>query len=110
MSSVRKRKAMLKKLNFYFVKKGKLVSEREYSADYTAPYRITSIQKFLGGWSRMLNYLGFYYPQWADRGVSERKIWLTDPPKQPVKEVKPVKKEADPLDSLRNRAKSDEDE
>jgi len=64
MSSVRKRKTMLKKLNSYFSKKGELVGEREYSKDYTAPYRLETIKKHLGGWHRMVYYLGFYYPQW----------------------------------------------
>lgn len=94
MSSVRKRKAMLKKLNTYFTNRGKLVGEREYSQDYTAPYRLEMIKKYLGGWTRMVYYLGFYYPRW-------KKPVETVTVKRVPEEAPKVKKvPKDPLETL----------
>lgn len=54
---------MLKKLNTYFLNEGKILTEKEYMAEAHVPYRIIMIQKYLGGWPRMLSYLNFYYPR-----------------------------------------------
>lgn len=66
MSSVRKRKFMLRKLNTYFVRLGYIPSEQEYNASSNVPYRREIIKKYLGGWARMVNYLQFYYPEWKE--------------------------------------------
>jgi len=64
MISTRKRKTMLKRLNAYFVASGKIPTEREYNTGGAVPYRSTMIEKYLGGWNKMVHYLQFYYPQW----------------------------------------------
>jgi len=64
MISTRKRKIMLKKLNDYFATYKKIPSEKEYATRKDAPYRSAMIVKYLGGWNKMIYYLGFYYPQW----------------------------------------------
>jgi hypothetical protein len=87
---------MLKKLNLYFTKHGRVVSEREYAKDIAAPYRLATIDKFLGGWHRMVYFLGFYYPQWkADLVV----------PSAPEPQVT-----VNPLDALTKKAKKEDDE
>lgn len=79
MSTVRKRKMMIKKLHQYFKDQGKILSEREYMAVPQPPYRIYMIDKFLGGWPRMEAYLKHYFPEdWAH--VEKVK-------KEPVKEA-----------------------
>ena len=75
MSTVRKRKNMLAKLNLFFRKQGKVLTEREYMAASGVPYRITMIDKYLGGWPRMVRYLEFYYPQWK---AEEEKIEVVE--------------------------------
>jgi hypothetical protein len=87
---------MLRKLNHFFQMKGKLLSEREYAQDIAAPYRMTLIKKYLGGYSRMVYYLGFYYPEW----------------KPAKKEAAPVVEEpkADALEALRSSAEKTNDD
>ena len=57
---------MLKKLNTFFERQGRILTEKEYMAFVGVPYRLTMITKFMGGWPRMINFLGFYYPQWKE--------------------------------------------
>ena len=86
---------MLRRLNNYFTNKGYLVTEREYMADHAAPFRLESIKKYLGGWTRMVYYIGFYYPRWKQE--------------EPVKvETKVVEPKADPLEALKKRKVSEE--
>jgi hypothetical protein len=70
MSTVRKRKNMLRKLNQYFESEGKVLTEREYKA-VGGPYRIAAINKYIGTWPRMVHFLAFYYPQWKEVEVVE---------------------------------------
>ena len=74
MSSLRKRKMMLKKLNTFFENEGRLLTEKEYMAFVGVPYRLAMIDKFMGGWSRMINFLGFYYPRWKDLPVENKVV------------------------------------
>ena len=62
---------MIRKLNAYFIRQGGLTDERSYAKDSSAPYRLTMIKKYLGGWSRMISFLSFYYPQWKEIPVVE---------------------------------------
>ena len=62
---------MIRKLNAYFIRKKGLTDERSYAQDSTAPYRLNMIKKYLGSWSRMIGFLGFYYPQWKEIPVVE---------------------------------------
>ena len=62
---------MLRKLNTYFLAKGKLLTEREYMAESDVPFRLTTIQKFIGRWPRMISFLQYYYPGWRAETVEE---------------------------------------
>jgi hypothetical protein len=55
---------MIRKLNTFFETQGKILTEKEYKAHVGVPYRLVTIQKFLGGWPRLVNYLETYYPKW----------------------------------------------
>lgn len=81
MSTVRKRKLMLRKLNTYFEHKGKILSEREYMQETQPPFRIYAIKKYLGGWPRMQAYLKYYWPAWAGKTVEEVAPPKEDAPK-----------------------------
>lgn len=107
MSSVRKRKNMLRRLNTYFENHGELIGEREYSKDPSAPFRLYSIKKYLGGWNRMVYYLGFYYPRWKAPAVVTPEDGLKEAIVEKTVETK--KPKTDPLEALRSASK-DKDE
>jgi hypothetical protein len=92
--SVRKRRTMLRKLHLFFEARGKILNEREYSTDSGAPYRLALIEKYLGGYHRMVYYIGFYYPRWKK---------VEEP--TPVVETKP-----DPLEALSSAKAVDDDD
>lgn len=62
---------MLRRLNTYFLAKGRLLSEREYKEALDAPFRLIVIEKYIGRWPRVLSFLTYYYPQWKDKAVVE---------------------------------------
>jgi hypothetical protein len=74
MSTVRKRKNMLRKLNNYFLARGKVLTEREYKEASDVPFRLVIIKKYIGTWPRMINFLCFYYPGWRDTIVEEAPV------------------------------------
>jgi hypothetical protein len=85
MSTVRKRKNMLRKLNRYFESEGKVLTEREYKVK-GGPYRLQAINKYIGTWPRMIHFLSFYYPQWKVVEVEAVKVEV---PEVEVVVVKP---------------------
>ena len=85
MSTVRKRKNMLRKLNTYFLAKGKILTEREYKEAADGPFRLSLILKFIGPWPRMVSFLKYYYPHWEDNDVPLPIM----PPEPPPKIVPP---------------------
>ena len=110
MISPRKRRIMLRNINNFFQRSGKLLTETEYRASSGTPYRLDQIQRYLGGWKRMRASLFRYYPKWREQYEAEKA------PEVQTKVVFPeTKVEKDPLAELKAKAdkaktESDEDE
>ena len=69
--SAGRRKNMLKKLNVFFAKQDKVLTELEYKNAPGTPIRSVLIRKYFNGYDRMVNSLYRYYPQWADIASEE---------------------------------------
>ena len=71
MISPRKRKLMLRNLNTFFQRHGRIISEHEYRNAAGTPYRLDQIQRYLHGWVRMTQALCRYYPKWREGYVEQ---------------------------------------
>jgi hypothetical protein len=78
MSTVRKKKNIIRRLNAYFQNQGKILTEREYREAIGTPFRLVLIEKFLGPWPRVVSSVKHYYPSW-DLVKPEPKVEVVKP-------------------------------
>jgi len=56
-------KRIVKSVADYFVKKGKIMSMKEYIAEDDTPHRARAIRKITGSWARLLQIIKVSFPE-----------------------------------------------
>lgn len=77
-------KRIVKSVADYFVKKGKVMSMKEYIAEDDTPHRARAIRKLTGSWARMLQIIKVSFPEEWEKA--------NNPPPPPKPAVKPKPK------------------
>ena len=58
-----RQKRIVKSVADYFVKKGKVMSMKEYIAQEDTPHRARAVRKLTGSWARMLQIIKVSFPE-----------------------------------------------
>ncbi len=58
-----RQKRIVKSVADYFVKKGRVMSMKEYIAQEDTPHRARSVRKLTGSWARMLQIIKVSFPE-----------------------------------------------
>ena len=77
-------KRIVKSVADYFVKKGRVMSMKEYIAQEDTPHRARAIRKLTGSWARMLQIIRVSFPEEWEKA--------NNPPPPPKPAVKPKPK------------------
>ena len=77
-------KRIVKSVADYFVKKGKVMTMKEYIAEDDTPHRARAIRKLTGSWARMLQIIKVSFPEEWEKA--------NNPPPPPKPAVKPKPK------------------
>ena len=56
-------KRIVKSVANYFVKKGKIMSMKEYIAEDDTPHRARAVRKITGSWARLLQIIKVSFPE-----------------------------------------------
>jgi hypothetical protein len=56
-------KRIVKSVADYFVKKGKIMSMKEYIAEDDTPHRARAVRKITGSWARLLQIIKVSFPE-----------------------------------------------
>ena len=76
-------KRIVKSVADYFVKKGKVMSMKEYIAQEDTPHRARAIRKLTGSWARMLQIIKVSFPEEWEKANNP------PPPPKPAAKPKP---------------------
>ena len=77
-------KRIVKSVADYFVKKGRVMTMKEYIAEDDTPHRARAIRKLTGSWARMLQIIKVSFPEEWEKA--------NNPPPPPKPAVKPKPK------------------
>ena len=77
-------KRIVKSVADYFVKKGRVMTMKEYIAEDDTPHRARAIRKLTGSWARMLQIIKVSFPEEWEKA--------TNPPPTPKPAAKPKPK------------------
>ena len=77
-------KRIVKSVADYFVKKGKIMSMKEYIAEDDTPHRARAVRKITGSWARLLQIIKVSFPEEWEKA--------TNPPPTPKPAAKPKPK------------------
>lgn len=81
-----RQKRIVKSVADYFVKKGRVMSMKEYIAQEDTPHRARAIRKLTGSWARMLQIIRVSFPEEWEKANNP------PPPPKPVAKPKPKPK------------------
>ena len=76
-------KRIVKSVADYFVKKGRVMSMKEYIAQEDTPHRARAIRKLTGSWARMLQIIRVSFPEEWEKANNP------PPPPKPAAKPKP---------------------
>ena len=76
-------KRIVKSVADYFVKKGRVMSMKEYIAQEDTPHRARAIRKLTGSWARMLQIIKVSFPEEWEKANNP------PPPPKPAAKPKP---------------------
>ena len=76
-------KRIVKSVADYFVKKGKVMTMKEYIAEDDTPHRARAIRKLTGSWARMLQIIKVSFPEEWEKANNP------PPPPKPAAKPKP---------------------
>ena len=79
-------KRIVKSVADYFVKKGKVMTMKEYIAEDDTPHRARAIRKLTGSWARMLQIIKVSFPEEWEKANNP------PPPPKPAAKPKPKPK------------------
>ena len=79
-------KRIVKSVADYFVKKGRVMTMKEYIAEDDTPHRARAIRKLTGSWARMLQIIKVSFPEEWEKA--------NNPPPPPKPAAKPTAKVA----------------
>ena len=79
-------KRIVKSVADYFVKKGKVMTMKEYIAEDDTPHRARAIRKLTGSWARMLQIIRVSFPEEWEKANNP------PPPPKPAAKPKPKPK------------------
>ena len=79
-------KRIVKSIADYFVKKGRIMSMKEYIAEDDTPHRARAVRKITGSWARLLQIIKVSFPEEWEKA--------TNPPPPPKPAAKPKAKVA----------------
>lgn len=83
------RMAIIKKLGEYFMKKGKVLSIKEYNLQEDKPMRHLIVKRVFNSWSRMEKYVMHHFPEIGTiKPEPVKEVKKVVPKKKVVKEVK----------------------
>ena len=77
-------KRIVKSVADYFVKKGRVMTMKEYIAEDDTPHRARAVRKITGSWARMLQIIKVSFPEEWEKA--------NNPPPPPKPAVKPKPK------------------
>ena len=63
-------KRIVKSVADYFVKKGKIMSMKEYIAEDDTPHRARAVRKITGSWARMLQIIKVSFPEEWEKAIN----------------------------------------
>ena len=76
-------KRIVKSVADYFVKKGRVMTMKEYIAEDDTPHRARAIRKLTGSWARMLQIIKVSFPEEWEKANNP------PPPPKPAAKPKP---------------------
>ena len=79
-------KRIVKSVADYFVKKGRVMTMKEYIAEDDTPHRARAIRKLTGSWARMLQIIKVSFPEEWEKANNP------PPPPKPAAKPKPKPK------------------
>ena len=79
-------KRIVKSVADYFVKKGRVMSMKEYIAQEDTPHRARAVRKLTGSWARMLQIIRVSFPEEWEKANNP------PPPPKPAAKPKPKPK------------------
>ena len=79
-----RQKRIVKSVADYFVKKGRVMSMKEYITQEDTPHRARAVRKLTGSWARMLQIIKVSFPEEWEKA--------TNPPPTPKPAAKPKPK------------------
>ena len=69
-----RQKRIVKSVADYFVKKGKVMSMKEYIAQEDTPHRARAVRKLTGSWARMLQIIKVSFPEEWEKATNPAPI------------------------------------